>query len=214
VAAAILSGHCVDLPGRDYHWLGEDVDALLAEVSRFVTGETRLPAAERELCAVLFTDLVGSTQHATTVGDLRWKTILDRHDVVTTQHVVRYGGTVVKTTGDGVLATFRSADRALCAADAIRTHLADEGLCVRIGVHVGDIERRGADIAGIAVNIAARIMALAGPDETLVSASVPLAAAGSDHRFDLRGEQTLKGVPGTWVLYRAGTDRGSDKRSQ
>jgi class 3 adenylate cyclase len=208
VAAEIPHGRQIDLPGTDYHWLGEDIDSVLAEVSRFIVGEALLPAPRRELCAVLFTDLVGSTEHATTVGDLRWTTTLDRLDAATSRQVARHGGAVIKTTGDGVLATFPSADRALRAADAIRADLALEGLGVRMGVHVGDIERRSNDVAGIGVHIAARIMAHAGPDETLVSASVPIAAAGTEHRFQLVGDRVLKGVAGTWPLYRTSTSGG------
>jgi len=203
VASAIVGGIRIDLPGSDYHWLGDDVDSLLAEVSRFVTGATILPAPERALCAVLFTDLVGSTEHATRFGDQRWKATLDRHDAVTAEAVARNGGAVIKTTGDGVLATFPSADRALRAADAIRTQVTIDELNVRIGVHVGDVERRANDIAGVGVNIAARVMALAGPGEVFVTASVPIAAIGTRHRFELIGEHTLKGVAGLWTVYRA-----------
>ncbi len=121
VAESITDCRSVALSGRDYHWLGEDVDSLLAEISRFVTGESRLPAPERVLCAVLFTDLVGSTERLSTVGDARWKVVLDRHDAVIREEVGRSGGTVLKHTGDGVLATLPSADRALRTAAAIRT---------------------------------------------------------------------------------------------
>jgi class 3 adenylate cyclase len=209
VATEIAHGERVDLPGRDYHWLGADIDSVLAEVSRFVTGESRLPTPERELCAVVFTDLVGSTERATALGDERWKAMLDRHDAAVTREVARNAGVIVKTTGDGVLATFRSADRALRAADGIRAQLGGDELSVRIGVHVGDVERRGDDIAGIAVHVAARVMAFAGPGEVLVTASVPIAATGTDHRFETVGDHVLKGVPGTWTLFRAATTAGT-----
>ncbi len=202
VADQIRGGERVDLSGTDYHWLGEDIDGLLAEFSRFVTGETVLPSAERELCAVMFTDLVASTERAASLGDARWKATLDRHDEAIRRHVARHGGGVVKTTGDGALATFPSADRALHAARAIRSGLAEDGLEVRIGVHVGDVERRGTDVAGIAVHIAARVMATAQPGEILVTAGVPLAAFGTDGRLEPAGDHTLKGVAGTWALFR------------
>ena len=201
VANAISTCLKVDLPGRDYHWLGEDIDALLAEISRFVTGEARVPVPERVLCAVVFTDLVGSTDHATKVGDLRWKDILDRHDTVIRGVVERSAGTVVKTTGDGVLAILPSVDSALRSASAIRSRLDDQGLIVRLGVHVGDIERRGNDVSGIGVHVAARVMSLAGPGETLATASVPIAALGAEHGFVPRGRHTLKGIPGEWDLF-------------
>jgi class 3 adenylate cyclase len=203
VADDIPRGERADLPGNDYHWLGEDVDALLAEISRFVTGESVLPPPVRELCAVLFTDLVRSTEQAATVGDKRWKATLDRHDAVITREVTRNGGVLVKSTGDGALATFSSADRALLAAQAIRDRLADENLSVRIGVHVGDVERRGTDVAGIGVHVAARVMATAEPGEVVVTGSVPLAAAGTEHRFEVIGERSLRGIPGLWTLFRA-----------
>jgi class 3 adenylate cyclase len=202
VATEIRSAKRVDLPGTDYHWLGEDIDSLLAETSRFVLGEARLPRPERELCAVVFTDLVGSTRHAETAGDGRWKAILDRHDSAILQEVARNGGVVVKSTGDGVLATLPSADRALRAAESIRGQLALDGLSTRLGIHVGDVERRGSDLAGVGVHIAARVMELAGPGEILVTASVPIAATGSAHEFEVVGQHKLKGVSGTWTILR------------
>jgi class 3 adenylate cyclase len=205
VAEAISDARRVDLPGDDFHWLGEDVDSLLAEISRFVTGAPRLPQPERMLSAVLFTDLVGSTEQASAAGDRRWRTILDHHDAVIADIVAHNGGEVIKTTGDGVVATFPSADRALTAATAIRASLHEEDLHVRIGVHVGDIERRGDDVAGLAVHIAARVMALARRDEILVTASVPVAVTGAPHHFEPFGEHTLKGVPGSWDLQRVTT---------
>lgn len=202
VATAIERGQRVDLPGTDYYWLGEDVDSLLAEISRFVTGESRLPAPERELRAVLFTDLVGSTDQANATGDARWRAILDRHDATIAHEIARHGGVVVKTTGDGVLATLPSADRALRASERIRARLADDGLTTRIGIHVCDVERRGNDVAGIGIHVAARVMALAGPGEILVTGSVPIAAAGTEHQFEMVGDRRLTGVAGTWTIYR------------
>src|SRR5262249_12215597 len=112
VADEILRGERVELPGNDYHWLGEEVDALLAEITRFATGKSVLPAPLRELCAVVLTDLFRSTEQAVASGDKRWKAKLDRHDAVISREVTRNGGALVKTTGDGALATFPSADGA------------------------------------------------------------------------------------------------------
>jgi class 3 adenylate cyclase/pimeloyl-ACP methyl ester carboxylesterase len=203
VASAIPGARRVDLPGRDFHWLGNDIDSLLVEISRFVTGHERLPTPERELRAVIFTDLVGSTERLAVLGDVRWKTLLDHHDAEIQRAVAHNGGVLVKTTGDGVLATFPSADRALCAAHRIRQGFAAEQLGVRVGIHVGDVERREDDVAGIAVHIAARVMSLAAAGDVLVTGSVPIAAAGSDHDFEAAGDHTLKGVPGVWTVFRA-----------
>jgi class 3 adenylate cyclase len=202
VASEIVGAERADLPGQDYHWLGDDIEPLIAEISRFVTGGHQLPSPERDLRAVVFTDLVGSTERVTMLGDVRWKALLDHHDEQLRLAVAHNGGLVIKTTGDGVLATFPSADRALRAATRIHDGLAAGALGVRIGVHVGDVEHRGDDVTGIAVHVAARVMSLAGAGETLVTGSVPIAAAGSDHEFEEAGEFTLRGVRGTWTLFR------------
>jgi class 3 adenylate cyclase len=118
------------------------------------------------------------------------------------QEIGRQGGTVVKTTGDGVLATLPSADAALRAAVAIRTRLAEDDLDVRVGLHVGDVERRGDDLAGVAVHAAARVMALAGAGEILATTPMEMAATGGEHRFELAGDHALKGLRGVWTLYR------------
>jgi len=191
----------VDLPGEDLLFYGSDVDALLAEISRFVTGEHRLPAAECTLAAVLFSDVVASTEQASALGGERWKRLLDRHDELARTCVGRRGGTVVKTTGDGILAILPSAISSVRAAQELRTALAELGLDVRIGIHVGDVDRRGSDISGLAVNIAARIMHLAAAGEILVSRTVTDLIAGSTIAFADRSEHELKGVPDTWQLF-------------
>ena len=197
----ISGSRSVNLPGADYHWLGEDVDSLLTEITQFITGESRLPTPERLLCAVMFTDIVGSTERASAMGDAHWKALLDRHDNVIDHEVHRRSGRVVKSTGDGVLVTFPSAENALRAASALRSRLEEEGLGVRIGIHIGDVERHGDDLAGLGVQFAARVVALAKPGEILVTASVPLATLGAGHSFEPRGSHTLRGTPGDWDLY-------------
>jgi class 3 adenylate cyclase len=157
---------------------------------------------------VLFTDLVSSTERAAVLGDERWKAVLNRHDDVARTMVSRGGGRVVKTTGDGVLATLPSARAALQAADQIRRALAADGLEVRIGIHVAEIEQRGDDIAGLGVHVAARIMSLATAGEVLVSGAVPSAVAGTDVAFMPRGTHQLKGVPGEWELFAAPSGDG------
>lgn len=211
VTDGIPGARRVDLPGADYHWLGEDVDALLAEISHFVTGARFVPPTERFLAAVVFTDLVDSTGRAVTHGDARWRILLDRHDTVMRDVVEGGAGHIVKDTGDGVLATFASAHAALVAADAARNRLRDEGLPVRVGIHVGDIERRGDDVAGIGVHIAARVMAAAGPGEIFVTQAVALAVHGAPWSFDVVETVELKGVPGRWQLLNARPgDRGAE----
>jgi class 3 adenylate cyclase len=201
VATLVPGAVRVDLPGEDLMFYGSELDALLAEISRFVTGEHRLPAPECALAAVLFSDVVASTEQASALGGERWKRLLDRHDQLARTCIGRRGGTVIKTTGDGILATLPSAISTIHAAQELRAALAEEGLDVRVGIHVGDIDHRGDDISGLAVNIAARIMHLAAPGEILLSRTVTDLTAGSTITFADRGEHQLKGVPGTWQLF-------------
>jgi class 3 adenylate cyclase len=203
VADAIDGAQLVDLPGDDDLAIGADVDALIAEIARFLTGEAHVPPPSRTLCAVLFTDLVSSTERAAALGDEQWKAVLNRHDDVVRRMVSRAAGRVVKTTGDGVLATLPSATAALEAADQIRHWLASEGLEVRIGIHVAEIESRGDDVSGLGVHIAARIMSAAAPGEILVSATVAAVVAGRELEFAPRGRHTLKGITGEWELFAA-----------
>jgi class 3 adenylate cyclase len=191
----------VELPGEDLMLYGGELDALLGEVTRFLTGEHRLPAPECTLAAVLFSDVVASTEQASRLGGERWKRLLDRHDQLARTCVGRRGGTVIKTTGDGIVATLPSAISAVRAAQELRAALSQEGLEVRVGIHVGDVDRRGNDISGLAVNIAARIMHLAAPGEILASSTVRLAAAAAPAGFEPRGQHPLKGVADTWELF-------------
>jgi class 3 adenylate cyclase len=192
----------VEVPGTDSLIFGTELDAVLAEISDFLTGETRLPPVERSLQAVLFTDLGGSTELAGELGDRRWRTVIDWHDEISERLVVRHGGRLVKTTGDGVLALLPSATAALHAAMAIREALAGRDLQVRAGVHVGDLEERGDDVAGLTVNIAARVMGEAEPGEILATVTAVQAALGADLEFSPHSHQELKGLPGEWELLR------------
>src|SRR5262245_49231316 len=196
----------VELEGRDHFPFVGDVDALLAEIAAFVVGERRLPPPPRLLSAVLFTDLVDSTARASSLGDDDWKSVLDRHDATIRAAVGRAGGTVVKTTGDGVLALLPSAGGCLRVASAIRRELREEGLDARFGAHVGDIDRRGDDVSGLTVNIASRAMSKAGAGEIVVTASVVAAVAGQAVAFEPLDTQNLKGVPGVWQLFRLTTE--------
>jgi class 3 adenylate cyclase len=194
----------VDIPGNDLLSFGAELDALLDEVYRFVTGEHRALEPERILAAILYTDLVASTERAAAVGDARWRHVLDRHDDMARACVGRRGGTVIKTMGDGVLALFPAASGAIRAARELRAGLTAEGLEMRAGIHVGDVDRRGDDISGVAAAIAARILALAGPSEILASGIATGAASGEEGQFEPRGEHELKGVPGTWSIFAVG----------
>jgi class 3 adenylate cyclase len=196
----------IELEGRDHFPFVGDVDALVAEIAAFVVGERRLPPPQRLLSAVLFTDLVGSTERASSLGDEDWKSVLDRHDARIRAVVGRAGGSVIKTTGDGVLALLPSAGGCLRVASAIRHDLRAEGLDARIGVHVGDIDRRGVDVSGLAVNIASRAMSKGGAGEIVVTASVVAAVAGQAAAFEPLGAYDLKGVPGAWELFRLAAD--------
>ena len=192
----------VEVDGVDGFAFAGDVDSLVAEISQFVLGERRVPPPDRLLAAVMFTDLVGSTSRAAALGDAQWKAVLERHDSTVRTAVGQCGGTVVKTTGDGVLATFPSVNASVNAAQRLRARLAAQDLDTRIGIHVGDIDRRGEDVSGLAVNIAARVMALAGDGEIAMTAAVTGAMAGEAVEFESRGEHDLKGVPGPWEIFR------------
>jgi class 3 adenylate cyclase len=175
-------------------------DAML-DFLRSVQDEER--ALDRVLATVLFTDVVGSTAHAAEVGDARWKELLERQNVVVRAMLARYRGNEIKTMGDGFLATFDGPARAVKCAQAICEAVKPLGLAVRAGCHTGEIELMGADVGGIAVHIGARVAALAGPSEVLVSSTVKDLVAGSGIVFDDRGEHALKGVPERWRLYAA-----------
>ena len=191
------------MPGIDNLMWAGDQAAVVAEVSAFVTGAHSLVASDRRLATVLFTDIVGSTMRAAEVGDRAWRDLLDRHDALVRSCIERAGGRLVKTTGDGVLATFDGPGRALEASREIASNAPRLDLHVRAGLHAGEIETTGDDIAGLAVHVAARVSALAGPDEVLVSSTVRDLVVGSGVAFSDRGSRVLKGVPGRWRLYAA-----------
>ena len=180
---------------------GWDADTLIDEIEEFLTGARRRPAMDRVLATVLFTDIVRSTERAASLGDNQWSRLLDDHDRICAEHVDRYRGRMVKSTGDGVLATFDGPARAIACALDLRAALRPLGIEIRVGLHTGEIELRGDDIGGIAVHIAARIDGLAGDGEVLVSRTVVDLVVGSGIEFLDRGEHELKGVPGTWTLF-------------
>jgi class 3 adenylate cyclase len=207
-ASQIAGATVVELDGADHFPFIGDVDSIVGEVADFVVGRRRVPPPQRLLAALMFTDLVASTERAASLGDSHWKSVLDRHDAAVRAAVGNCGGTVVKTTGDGVLAFFPSAGAAVRAAERIRDQLGTDGLAVRIGIHVSDVDRRGDDVSGIGVNITARVMAAADAGEIAVTASVPVALTGQIAKFETLGTHQLKGVPGEWELFRlSGTPR-------
>ena len=176
---------------------------FVGEIEEFLTGTRQVVPSDRRLATVVFTDIVESTGEARRVGDRRWRERLDQHDNMTSRQITRFGGHLVKVTGDGVLATFDGPARAVQCALAIHDAVGQIGMTIRAGVHAGEIEQRGPDIAGIAVHIAQRICNTAEPGQTLVSRTITDLAAGSGIEFDDHGEHHLKGLDGTWHLYRA-----------
>lgn len=201
VAEHVPGARYVELSGDGPVFLG-DVEESADEIEQFLTGSRRPPATDRVLATVLFTDIVGSTEHAAALGDGPWRSLLERHDDVVHDEVARHRGHVVKSLGDGALAVFDGPSRAISSAVAIRERTAALGIEVRAGLHTGECELLpDQDVGGIAVHIAARVSALAGPGEVLVSSTVRDLAVGSGHVLTDRGEHDLKGVPGPWRLF-------------
>lgn len=192
----------VELDGADtLYWVG-DSTPVLDEVEEFITGARGGAAVvERMLTTIVFTDIVGSTERAAALGDDRWRDLLDNHDRIVRHELERFRGREVNTAGDGFVATFSSPSVALDCARAIVGAVRLLGIEVRVGVHAGEVEMRGEDIAGMAVHIAARVAGLSDAGEVLVSSTVREIVTGSRREFTERGEHTLKGVPGAWRLY-------------
>jgi class 3 adenylate cyclase/pimeloyl-ACP methyl ester carboxylesterase len=182
-------------------WAPSGVDMIVDEIAEFLTGTRPVVGADRILSAVLFTDIVGSTERAALLGDRRWRELLQSHDAIARAIVEQHRGRLVKTTGDGLLATFDGPGRAVRCAIALQEALHPLGITIRAGLHTGEIELLGEDIGGIGVHIAARVHEHAGSGELLVSAAIPLLVAGSGIEFEDHGEHQLKGVPGMWRLF-------------
>ena len=192
----------MDLPGSDTLPFAADSLAVLDRVEEFLTGRLPEVQSDRVLATVMFTDIVNSTGQAAFMGDQRWRELLSRHDALVENEVERFRGRVVKSTGDGVLATFDGPARAIRCACEIRDRVRALGLEIRAGLHSGEIELQPHDVAGIAVHIGQRVESLAAPGEVFVSRTVADLLAGSDFSFDDRGEHQLKGVPGSWRIFR------------
>jgi class 3 adenylate cyclase len=202
-AQHIPGARWVELKGVDhYPWFGS-VDSLVAEIEEFLTGVRHEPDIDRILATLLFTDIVDSTARAAELGDRRWRELLEKHHALVRRQLERHRGREVDTAGDGFLAMFDGPARAVRCAAAIREAVAGVGLAIRAGLHTGECELIGDRVAGIAVHLGARILALAGPGDVLVSTTVKDLVAGSGLCFADRGVHTLKGVPGQWHLFAA-----------
>jgi class 3 adenylate cyclase len=207
VGEHIPGARTVELPG-DYHcsWRLDDTDAVITPALAFLNEDLpQAPAphdpAQRVLASVLFTDIVGSTELAAKLGDAAWRQRLDQHDAMARREVEQRGGSLIKTTGDGLLATFDGPSAAIDATHAIRARSTELGLAIRAGLHTGEVERRGGDVSGIGVHIAARVAALAEAGELLTTRTVRDLTVGSQFSFADRGRHTLKGVPDAWDLF-------------
>jgi class 3 adenylate cyclase len=201
MAERIPGARFVEFPGTDnYPWSG-DVEEWFLTFEEFLTGNRRAPDADRVLSTVLFTDIVGSTERAAQLGDGRWRQLLEDHNALVREEVARARGSVVKSTGDGFLATFDGPARAVRCAEALSAAVRSLGLEIRAGVHTGECEMMPGDVGGIAVHIAARVMALAAPGQVLVSSTVKDLVVGSGLRFGEARTHALRGIPGEWAIY-------------
>jgi class 3 adenylate cyclase len=201
LAENLANARLVRLPTADAGLMFEPAEQAISAIEEFLTGTATPVESNRFLATVAFTDLVDSTRHAASVGDSRWRELIERHDAMLLDAVEAAGGRIWKSTGDGALATFDAPGRGIRALLRFHDALADLGLRARVGVHAGEVEHRGDDIGGLAVNIAARVMATAAADEIVVSRTVVDLVAGSALTFADLGTHQLKGVPGDWNLY-------------
>ena len=195
------SGELMLIEGTDLGFLGLDAGLVGDTIGGFITGTRREPVADRPLLAVLFVDLVSSTEQVSAVGDTSWRARLDRYERTVKDTVSRHGGRLVKFTGDGAIATFATGTNALDAAVDLRSQTHELGLEGRSGIHVGEVEMRGDDIGGVAVHLAARVMGHAQPGEVLTSSSTAHTVVGSPHTLESLGLVELKGLDRPWELY-------------
>jgi class 3 adenylate cyclase/dienelactone hydrolase len=202
LAEHIPGARYIELPGKDHlPWVGDNAAEIADAIEEFLTGARAPVAVDRVLATVLFTDIVGSTEKAAALGDRRWRDLLDNHHATIRRNLARFRGHEVKKTGDGILATFDGPARGVRCACAIADEIRPLGIDVRAGLHTGECEMTDDDVGGIAVHIGARVAALAGAGEVLVSSTVKDLVAGSGLRFGDRGSRSLKGVPGEWRIF-------------
>jgi class 3 adenylate cyclase len=221
VARSIPGARLIELPGSTHGYAAPDQEEVLEQIERFVRGLRREQAVlDRTLATILFTDIVGSTKKASELGDRAWRELLEAHHRLVRGLLARYRGREIQTAGDGFFASFEGPARAIRCAQGIVEAVPALGIEVRAGVHTGEVETIDDEIGGIAVNIGARVGALAGPSEVLVSQTVRDLVAGSGILFEDAGEHELRGVPERWRLYRAGSighsllDPGSDRQAR
>jgi class 3 adenylate cyclase/pimeloyl-ACP methyl ester carboxylesterase len=203
----IPGARLVTLPGGDNEWFSGEIEPLFDEIEQFVTGLRQARRSDRVLATILFTDIVGSSARAATIGDATWKGLRNAHHELLRLHIQGFGGQLIETAGDGALATFNGPARAIYCACGIRDAAASLGLSIRAGLHTGEVEMMDDGIGGVAVHIGSRVAALADADEVLVSAAVPPLVAGSGIRFTPRGTHELKGIPGEWEVF--GVEEGA-----
>jgi pimeloyl-ACP methyl ester carboxylesterase len=215
IAEKVPGARLLEVEGTDHAPWFSGPDEIVGEIEQLLTGSRHAPVPTRVLATVLFTDIVGSTERAAELGDAAWRTVLERHDELTRQVVTEFGGTAVKSTGDGFLAVFEGPAGAIRCTEAIRGALAREGITIRAGLHTGEIERMGEDVGGLGVHIGARVCAKAGAGEILVSRTIGDLVVGSGIGFAARGSHELKGVPGEWQLLAVGGDESpADDREE
>jgi pimeloyl-ACP methyl ester carboxylesterase len=203
LASKIPGARFVELAGDD-HWIAAgDIDAIADEIEEFLTGTRPVPAPDRVLATVLFTDVVGSSERAAELGDRRWRDLLGAHDAAVRRELERFRDREVDTAGDGFFAAFDGPARAVRCALSIGASVRELGMEIRTGIHTGECELDGPKMRGIAVHTGARIASLAGPGEVLVSQTVKDLVSGSGLAFEDRGVYELKGVPGEWRVYAA-----------
>ncbi len=204
IAEQLPDAKFVELPGASHlPWASHRPDEVVDEIEEFVTGKRAATVPEKVLATVLLTDIVNSTDTAAAIGDPRWRALLEGHNQVVRSELARWSGREKSTTGDGFLATFDGPARAVRAGLSISEAVRSLGIEIRAGVHTGEVELIGEDIAGLSVHIGARVASLAGPGEVLVSRTVKDLVVGSKLEFEARGAHELKGVPGKWDLFRA-----------
>lgn len=203
IAGQIPDAKLVEMPGKAHLFWADDPTPIVDEIEEFMTGFRASALPERVLSTVMFTDIVGSTELASRLGDRKWRALLERHQQVIREELARWRGVERGTAGDGFIATFDGPARAVRAALAIAAAVRPLGLEVRAGVHAGEVELVGDDVAGVAVHIGARIAALAGGGQVLVSRTVRDLVAGSELDFEDRGLHRLKGLPDEWQVYEA-----------
>jgi len=201
LAENIPGAKFLELSGEDHLWWVGDSESIVNEIQEFLTGEQPPIEIDRVLATVLFTDIVDSTKRTAEMGDSRWKDVLDIHNAVMVKEINRFRGRTIRSTGDGYLAVFDGPGRAIRCGTAVRNELGQHGIEIRTGLHTGEIDLMGDDVGGIAVNIAARVLAEATDNEVWVSRTVKDLVVGSGFTFEERGTHNLKGVPGEWSLY-------------